>query len=107
MKRFNEMDYTEKKETAALFAAWLKPYTKKVIVAVLEKREEIMNNDFVMGLLKELKARQDMESEDFAHSIHNLLDDFEVFEQYDPHNHPLTHSGAYRDILYDMYIKDI
>lgn len=107
MKSFDEMEYTEKKEIAALFAAWLKPYTQKVIVAVLEKRDEIISNDFVMELLKELYARQVKENYEFTNSIHNLLDDLELFAEYDPHNHPLTHSGSYRDILYDMYIKGI
>lgn len=31
--------------------------------------------------------------------------EFETFKQYDPHNHPLTHSHSYRDILHDVYIK--
>ena len=107
MKRFDEMDYTEKKEIAELFTAWLKPYTHNVIVAVLEKRDEIINNEFAMNLLRELYARQAKEHYEFINSMYNLLDDLELFAQYDPHNNPLTHSGSYRDILYDMYIRNI
>lgn len=107
MKRFAEMDYTEKNEIAALFAAWLKRYTHKVIVAVMERSDEIIANEFAMGLLRELKARQEVEEKEFANEMYYLLDDCESFKEYDPHSHPLTHSGSYRDILYDMYIKGI
>lgn len=107
MKRFEEMTYTEKNEIAALFAAWLKRYTHKVIVAVMERRDEIIANEFAMSLLRELKARQEVETAEFAREMYYFLDDCESFKEYDPHSHPLTHSGSYRDILYDMYIKGI
>lgn len=105
MKKYNELKLNEQKEIAELFAYWLNGYTQEVINNVMVKAEEIINNEFAMNLLRELKVRGEKEKEDFKHSIGNLLGEFETFKQYDPHNHPLTHSNSYRDILHDMYIK--
>ena len=107
MKNWNDLTTAEKEATAALFTTWLKPYTYEVIVKVMERRDEIINNEFVMNLLRELNTREAMERKDFAYDIRNMFNDFDTFKEYNPHNHPLTHSGSYRDILYDMYIKSI
>ena len=71
----------------------------------MEKRNEIINNEFAMKLLKELKEREEKEKVDFDNNIGALFSDFDGFKEYDSHNHPLTHANSYRDILYDMYIK--
>ena len=105
MKKFAELNYNEQEEIAELFATWLKNYTHEVIIKVMEKREEIINNEFTMNLLRELKTRTEEEGKDFGRSIRNLLGNFDTFKEYDPHNHPLTHAKSYRDILHDMYIK--
>lgn len=102
---FEEMSFEEKKEIVSLFSCWLKGYTKEVIMKVMEIQEEIINNDFSMNLMRELKKREEEEAESFNRSIESLFSNFEVFKEYDPHNNPLTHSQSYRDILYDMYIR--
>ena len=104
MKQYSELDRKEKDRIALLFTAWLKPYTKSVIMSVMSKRDEIINNEFAMKLLDELFHRQEKESRSFEMSICSLLDDYETFKEYDPHSHPLDHSNSYRDILHDMYI---
>jgi hypothetical protein len=106
MKKFVDLDFKEQKEVAALFANWLSYYTHEVIVKVLAKRDEILENDFAMGLIKELKIRSDKERKEFELSIEFMMKDFDGFSKYDPHNHALEHSKSYRDVLYDMYIKD-
>ena len=106
MKKYEEMNTPESKEVTQVFVTWLKPYTHEVIVRVLAKRDEILNNEFAMNLLKELKERTEKEYKDFEHNIDNMLYNFEAFSEFNPHNHPLTHAGSYRDILYDMYIKN-
>ena len=103
MKKFEELEFEEKKEITLLFANWLKDYTHEVIVKVISRRDEIINNEFAMNILKELKDREEKEEKDFAHSIGNLLGEFDAFKEYDSHNHVLTHSSSYRDILRDMY----
>lgn len=106
MKEFEKMDKYSKDYIATLFTTWLNPYTHEVIIKVLARRDEILNNEFAMNLLKELDKREFEESHDFRRSIENMLDSYESFSEFDPHNHPLTHAGSYRDILYDMYIKN-
>lgn len=106
MKNFNEMDINKQKEIAQLFANWLEMYTTEVVISVMKKRDEIINNDFAMNLLSELKEREDKETKEFAHSIGNLMYDFDTFKDYNPHINTLTHANSYRDVLYDMFIKE-
>ena len=105
MKSYNEMTIPERDEIVLLFSNWLSYYTKEVINKVLEKKDEIINNEFAMNLLKELKEREQREKIDFCESIACLLDEYDDFKEYDPHNRPLSHANSYRDVLYDMYIK--
>lgn len=107
MKTFKELKFDEQKQTVELFSNWLKPYTQEVIMRVMEKAEEILNNDFAMNLLKELNTREQKEKEDFSSSINSLFSNFNTFKEYNPHNHPIDHAQSYRDVLYDMYIKQI
>ena len=106
MKKFETLDYKEQREIAKMFAAWLRPYTHAVIVKVLAKRDEILNNDFAMGLIKELQKRTDDERKEFDRSIEFMMNNFEEFSKFDPHNDALSHAKSYRDVLYDMYIRD-
>ena len=105
MKKFDELNYEERQEIAKLFSTWLGTYTHEVIVKVIAKSEEIINNDFTMNLLRELKERTEKEKEDLNYSFYNLLGCFDGYKEFDPHNNPLTHASSYRDILYDMYIR--
>lgn len=105
MKKYEELSYTEQNEIAALFGNWLQQYTHEVIIRVIEKRDEIISNEFSMNLLKELKEREEEEEHDFRRSIGHLLDNYNTFKEYNPHSHPLTHAKSYRDVLYDMYIR--
>lgn len=104
MEKFKEIELKERKLIGKYISNWLKDYTQEVILRVLEKREEIVNNKFTMNLLKELYEREQKENEEFTNDIILLLENFEEFKQYDTHSHILTHSKSYRDILYDMYI---
>ena len=106
MKKFTELALEERNEIVRMFATWLKPYTHEVIVKVLERKHEIINNELAMMMLTELHKRTEMEAKDFAHSIGNMMYEPATFSKYNPHNHALTHAGSYRDVLYDMYIKD-
>ena len=106
MKKFNELSYEERKEITSLFTNWLKMYTHEAIVKVLERKDEIINNEFTMKLLIELRDRQCTEAKDFEMNIEMMLRSDEL-NDYNPHCHPITHSQSYRDVLYDMYIRTI
>lgn len=105
MKTWNDLTLAARESTAILFANWLKPYTHDVIVKVMKRRDEIINNEFAMNLLHELRLRDHKEEKEFYENITWLFNSFDANKEYDPHNHPLTHAGSYRDILYDMYIR--
>ena len=105
MIKFNEIkDRNQRDEIVLLFSNWLKCYSQQVIVQVIARTDEIINNEFAMKLLRELKAREDKETYDFANSIGSLMIDFDDLKDYNPHNLPLTHANSYREVLYDMYI---
>ena len=106
MKTFEQLEINEKREITTLIANWLQVYAQEVIVKVLAKRDEIISNEFAVNLLKELKAREETEQKDFADSIGWLLRNYDEHKEYNPHNHVLTHAKSYRDVLYDMYIKN-
>ena len=80
MKKFEEMTYNERNEIVELFSNWLKDYTHEAILRVMEKRDEVIENEFAMNLLKELYNREEKESDDFNHSIALLLDNYEDFK---------------------------
>lgn len=104
-KQIKNLSYEEKIELAKKFECWLGCYTQEVVIKVLAKVEEIINNEFVMNLINELYVREEKEKKERINSISFLINDFESFKQYDIHNHCLTHSNSYRDILYDMFIR--
>lgn len=105
MKKFEELSLNEQKEIVELFANWLNGYTHEVVVKVMKQADEIINNEFAMNLLKELKEREEYEYRDFSYSLKSLITNFDDFKEYDVNNHPLQHSKSYKDILHDMYIK--
>lgn len=105
MTNFNELSADKRHRIVLLFSNWLKNYTHEVIVRVLNKRDEIINNEFAVELLEQMYQREQKEATEFQNSMQNLLDDFDTFKEFDPHNHVLEHSGSYRDVLYDMYIR--
>ena len=106
MKQFEEMTRKEQTEVTNLFANWLRQYTHEVIVKVLEKRDEIISNEFAMHLLRELYIRDEKERACFTNNIAFLLINFDGHKELNPHSNPSTHAGSYRDILYDMYIRN-
>lgn len=106
MKHFMDLDHCEQVKIGGLFSNWLCQYTHDVICRVTAKVDEIINNDFAMKLLEELRLREDSERVDFELSIRYLMNNIDD-KDYDPHNHPITHSRSYRDVLYDMYIKHL
>lgn len=105
MKKFMELKTEEKKEVAELFVNWLNMYTDEVVKKVLADADEIINNETAMHLLRELKAREEKERNDFAREINFLLFDFESNSECGIRCTALTHASSYRDVLYDMYIR--
>lgn len=101
--KYAEMKLDQRKEIAELFENWLSMYTDKVISQVAVRADEILNDEFSMKLIRELKVREDKEKEDRIRDFKYILNG--EGDARGVHNHPLTHSGSYRDVLYDMYIR--
>jgi len=103
MKNYTDLSYQEKKEFTNLLTNWLHIYTSEVINKVLEKAEEIYNNEFTMNMLKELKIREERELESLSSDIDMII---QYKNKVQLHLNCLTHSKSYRDVLYDMYIRN-
>lgn len=89
-------------------ANWLDRYTPEVISYVMNThKDELISNETTKHMLKELYLRELKEKEDFTHFIGDLLnvDDVDASIKYDPRKSILTHPEAYRNVLYDLYIK--
>lgn len=93
----------EQEILATKLQCWLGTYTQEVIERVMARMDEILNNDFAMNLINELYERTEKERKDEISTIMFSLG----HEVGTVHNHPLTHAQSYRDILYDMYIRNI
>ena len=105
MRKFNELDYTEQKEIAALFYNWLKDYSEEVIKYVLPKTDEILSNDMAMMMIRELKEREEKENSELFNDIRHMMEDYDTWSKHSLRNNCLTHAGSYRNVLYDMYIR--
>lgn len=103
-QEFNaKVGFTERSEFATLLATWLSKYTDECIKRVLPKVYDIYEDEHAMHLLRELHKREEKERKENADTIRLNL---EVETYYEVHNHCLTHANAYREVLYDMYIRE-
>lgn len=84
---------------------WLAPYTDEVYKKVMGRMEEIINNNFALNLIDELYEREQKEKEEEINTILFSLGHEDDIEKYGIHNHCLSHSNSYRDVLYDMFIR--
>lgn len=107
MKKFSEASYSEQREIKEWVFTWLNRYVDDIIKEVLSKADEILNNDMALTLLKELHERETEEEERTKSQISSLIDDFETWSKYSVRHRYVSHSNSYRDVLYDLYIKDI
>ena len=112
MKKLNEMNAKEQKELAELLEAWLGGYTEEVISRVMGQINEIIENPMTMMMLRELKARREKEKAERVDSFRWIIGGIERNDQDcidrhidNFHNHCLTNSGSYRDVLHDLYIN--
>lgn len=95
----------EQKEFAKKLQVWLGEYTQEVYERVMKQMGEIINNEFALKMIDELYERTLKEQEDeIRHIEYALGHEGKNLDGF--HNHPLEHSKAYRDVLYDMFIRN-
>ncbi len=95
----------EQEEFARKLQTWLAPYTDEVYVRVIKQMDDILNNEFALNLINELHEREQKEKEEEVRTILFSLGHDADIEKYGIHNHCLSHSNSYRDVLYDMFIR--
>ena len=97
----------EQRAFAEKLQLWLGEYTQEVFEHVMKNHmEEIINNDFSLKLIDELYERTLKEREDEIRHIEFALGHNDWENLATLHLHPLEHSDSYRNVLYDMYIRD-
>lgn len=103
IKEFRESTPLKEQEVfAKKLQVWLGDYVDKIINKVmLEKMEDILNNEFALKLIDELYERTLKEQKD---QLSNLMFGLGNGIEFSYHSNCLTHSKSYRDVLYDMYI---
>ena len=100
----DSLSFEELQLFAEQLQTWLGEYTQAVYEGVAKQMDDIVNNPHALELIKQLHERTLKEREEEAGIIRTLLQYGDV---YTLHLHCLTHAKAYREVLYDMYIKDI
>lgn len=105
---YNTLNYGQQKEFADLMTTWLSEYSEEVIKHVIRHHaENILQNETAMMMLRELQERESKERKDLRWDIESLLVNFEGSKDKKLRLNCLTHAGSYRNVLYDMYIKDM
>lgn len=92
----------EQREFATKLQLWLGQYTSEAMRRALNQMDDILSNPFALQLIDELYERTMAERKE---EIRDIMYDLGGAYAYDIHNHCTTHSNSYRDILYDMYIR--
>ena len=114
VKNLNEFkdysNYEELEHLANLLENWLSMYTESVIAKVMPRVNEILASEMAVNFLEELYEREQKEKQDRRYSMKYILERLAQGMETDSHienfhNHCITHSKSYRDILYDMYIR--
>ena len=107
-KWMEEHNYEEQKELAEMLESWLGIYTQEIFEYVMTQIDEIISSESTMKMIKELHLRMQKEQKRRVDSVWYTMREIEDGENkvWDMHNHVLEHSQSYRDVLYDLYIRD-
>ena len=83
---------------------WLKKYTNEVVVKVMEKNEQIINDKTTCAILSKLYEEETKEEEIFIHDIEYMIK-FGITEESKDMLRIGEYSRSYRKLLYDLYIR--
>lgn len=82
---------------------WLEAYTYEVRKYALSQIDEILSDPTALYLLDELYTRTEKEKKEATDNFYWFLN---YGHEYHNDWNVLTHSGSYRDVLYDKFLKD-
>ena len=87
-----------------IVANWLKDYSNGVVVMVMEKYEEIINDKTTYKMLSKIYEEEKKEEETFIHDIAYIVK-FGIKDETKDMLRFGEHSRSYREVLYDLYIR--
>lgn len=92
------------KEAIKIVANWLKDYSNDVVVRVMEKYEQIINDKTTYTMLSKLYKEENKEEETFIHDIEYMVK-FGITDETKDMLRLGDYSQSYREVLYDLYIR--
>lgn len=87
-----------------IVANWLKHYSNEVVVRVMEKYEQIINDKTTYTMLSKLYEEENKEEETFIHDIEYMVK-FGIKDETKDMLRLVEWSRSYREVLYDLYIR--
>ena len=87
-----------------IVANWLKYYSNEVVVKVMEKYEQIINDKTTYTILSKLYVEENKEEKTFIHDIEYMVK-YGIEEDTLDMLRISEHSQSYREVLYDLYIR--
>ena len=87
-----------------IVANWLKNYSNDVVVKVMEKYEQIINDKTTYTMLSKLYKEENKEEETFIHDIEYMVK-FGITDETKDMLRIGEYSRSYREVLYDLYIR--
>ena len=108
--KLNEMNYTEMKEFAEQLNAWLGVYTNECIERVMDKIDQIVENETAMYMIKKLaegeRYQQDERNRRFTTMLDYIKEGKEIPDCFRHiHGYDIHNTESYRNVLYDMYVR--
>ena len=92
------------KEAIKIVANWLKYYSNEVVVRVMEKYEQIINDKTTYTMLSKLYEEENKEEKTFIHDIEYMVK-FGIKDETKDMLRLGEYSRSYREVLFDLYIR--
>ena len=87
-----------------IMANWLKNYSNDIVVKVMEKYEQIINDKTTYTILCKLYEEETKEEEIFIKDIEYMVK-YEITDEAKDMLRIGEYSRSYRKVLYDLYIR--
>ena len=98
------MKNNNKEYCTKIVANWLKNYTSDVVVRVMKKYDDFINDETTYKLLDRLYELENKEDTSFIIDIKNMIE-YGVKDDTIDCIRISEYSNSYRDVLYDLYIR--
>ena len=87
-----------------IVANWLKDYNNDVVISIMEKYEQIINDKTTFTMLSKLYEEENKEEETFIQDIEYMVR-YGIKDETKDMLRLEEYSQSYRDVLYDLYIR--